>query len=606
MTTTLLELNNFSDGTFTFTDNRPSDVLFSFPTARDINKTITAQSFSAERTIDIIEVIKPAEARCSYSIDVSAVPGATVSWSVVPSGCSVSIYNQVYTIDGIDSRDIWDQVAAPTITVPSTFFGSFFYESTINYLNSSTPKSKTWQVGLYIPETICEAVTTLTCQSTKVFGSAVVSLPMVASMLPDTTGILLVARGNIVAQSRVDYVSPAATLTSVATISEAGAVTPLPLAPYLTLSNPQRDPTDAVDHFVTDLAYDGTKVLMGARNEDDFVEPTPGQSPNPLSNSGVAYVYDTDLNEILLVANPTPEANAVFGTAVAITSNYLIVGSPQEDVDSFADGVIHVFDKSGVHQRTINPSTTGNEYFGFEVEVYDYTNDIVMVSAPGTDTVHYVDCDAGTLGFSVTQTDLVDNNNPQNMLAAYDGWFVAGAPRQNKAYVYQGQTLKHTLTQTTTPSNLFDAGFGSSVAISSSYVAVASYADDGVGQVWVYNKSTGNLIANIPSPSSMSNPVTGDTEFGRYMTMTDDYLFISSMTSVKTNVNGKVWVYDPSTATQITGKKIYPPDALSDEATPPSYYPRFGGMFAFDGTDKLVVGDATTERGTKIYWYDIG
>jgi hypothetical protein len=29
-------------------------------------------------------------------------------------------------------------------------------------------------------------------------------------------------------------------------------------------------------------------------------------------------------------------------------------------------------------------------------------------------------------------------------------------------------------------------------------------------------------------------------------------------------------------------------------------------MFAFDGTDKLVVGDATTERGTKIYWYDIG
>lgn len=604
---TLVDLNNFSDGTFTFIDNRPSDVLFSYPTARDINKTITQQSFTAERLIDIIDVIKPAEANCRFSIDVSAIPGATVSWSVVPSGCSVSIYNQVYTIDGIDSKDIWDQVKDPTITVPSTFFGSFFYENTISYSKDGTLTTRKWQVGLYIPESEMAAVSTMVCNGSKVFGSESLLFAMEFTFTPSILDLLLVASSSIDAKFTVGYVSPAATLTSLSTISEIGEVTPQPLAPYLTLANPQRDDTDGVDHFATDLAYDGTKVLIGARAENNYVEPVPPASPNPLSNSGVAYLYDTSLNEVLSVFDPSPEANALFGTAVAITSSYLVVGAPHEDVDSDTDGVVHVFNKNGTHIRTINPTTSGNEYFGYEVETYDYDNDIVVVSAPGTNTVHFVDCDAGTLGSSVTQTDLVDNANPQNMLDANDGWFIAGAPRQNKAYVYQGTTLRHTLTQTTTPSNLFDAGFGSSVAISDSYVAVASYADDTEGQVWVYNKSTGVLIGNIPSPN-IGDPVTSSTngEFGRYMKMTDDYLFISTEDSVKANVNGRVWIYDPSTATQITGKKIYPPDALADEATPPSYYPRFGSVFAFDGVDKIVVGDSRTETGTKIYWYDIG
>jgi len=338
MTTTLLELNNFSDGTFTFTDNRPSDVLFSFPTARDIEKTITEQSFSVERLIDIIEVIKPAEARCSYSIDVSAVPGATVNWSVIPSGCSVSIYNQVYTIDGIDSRDIWDQVAAPTITVPATFFGSFFYYGTINYTNDNTPKTKSWQVGMYIPETICEAVATLECVPNKVFGSSVLNFAMDTDFVAATKDMLLVSVASIRAQFTAGYNSPASSLTSTATISESSTVTPAPLQPYLNASNPNDDSTDTQDHYTTDIAVDGTYVLVGAREEDD----------DGNSNAGVAYVFNKSTGVLVYTLNnPSPSGfSDRFGTSVAITDNYFVVGAPGEINDGTVnDGTVYAFNK---------------------------------------------------------------------------------------------------------------------------------------------------------------------------------------------------------------------------------------------------------------------
>ena len=595
MTTTLLELNNFSDGTFTFTDNRPSDVLFSFPTARDITATITQQTFAAERRIDIIEVIKPADARCSYSIDVSAVPGATVSWSVVPSGCSISIYNQVYTIDGIDSKEIWDQVAAPTITVPATFFGSFFYISTINYTNNSTPKTKQWQVGLYIPETICEAVTTLTCDASKVFGSAQLSFPMVATFVPVILDLLLVARASIVAQSRVDYVSPAASLTSTATIQEQGEVTPQPLAPYLSATNPNNDTTNTTDHFVTDIEVDSTYVLVGARAED--------QSSN--NEAGIAYVFNKSTGALVYTltnpsAGPFPD---YFGTSVAITDNYFVVGAPQEQNDSFSDGTVYAFNKSdGTLANTINNTVTGNsQYFGMNVETIDSANDIVAVASPGESSVYYnVDCDAGTIGNKITQTDLVDTSNvDEDQLGAYDGWFIAGAPDNRTVYVYQGSTLEHTI-NVTDNATLGVGRFGSAVAISNSYFAVAAYNhDNGAGKIWVFNRATGSQVYTIDNPDIGSVYGSYTPNFGKFIKMTDDYLFVSTNESVRNDVNGRVWVFDTATGNQLT-KKIYPPTTLSSEATPPSYYPFFGNVFAFDGTDRIIVGDRETEKGTKI------
>lgn len=598
--TTLYELNLYAQGALTYTDNRPSDVKFSFPQARDIEKTILTQSFPAEVGIQIIEVLKPTEALCSYSIDVSAVPGATVTWSVIPSGCSVSVYNQVYTIDGIDSRTIWEQVRYPTINVPTSFFGSFFYYGTINYRNNNIPKTKSWQVGLYVPQSELDAAFSLNCAGSLVSGITK-SMPMTTTMQTDTTGIQLVGVAGIYAQFTAGYYSPAATLPSIVSLVEQGTVTPGPLSPYLTATNPNNNTTNTVDHFATDIAVDSTYVLVGARSEDTV----------SYTDSGIAYVFNKSTGELVYTLNnPSPGTGVdYFGTSVAITDNYFVVGAPQEGNDAFADGTVYAFNKSdGLLANTINNTVTGSgQYFGMVVQTIDSANDKVAVTSAGEDAVYYnVDCDAGTIGAKITQLDLVNTTNTnQNQMDAHNGWFAAGAPDQRKVYVYEGSTLRHTLSVTDN-ATLSEGRFGSSVAISDNYVVVGAYnADSGAGRIWLFNKTTGAQIGG--NGNATIGPIYGSytSQYGRYMKMTDDYLFVSTNESVRTNVNGRVWVYDTATLSQLT-KKIYPPASLGDEATPTSYYPFFGNVFAFDGTDKIIVGDKITEKGTKVYWFDIG
>jgi len=147
----LSSLNTFGNTTLSFTDNRPRDVKFSFPVARDIDVTILNNTFTALRKIDIIDIIQPNQAQVEYHIDVSAVSGTTVTWSTIPSGCSVTEVSGVYIMSGIDSVSDWDTVAAPTITVPSSFDGSFIYTSSIKYQTDNGQQSMSWDVGNYIP-----------------------------------------------------------------------------------------------------------------------------------------------------------------------------------------------------------------------------------------------------------------------------------------------------------------------------------------------------------------------------------------------------------------------------------------------------------------------
>jgi len=241
------------------------------------------------------------------------------------------------------------------------------------------------------------------------------------------------------------------------------------------------------------------------------------------------------------------------------------------------------------------------------VQTIDSANDKVAVTSPGENAVYYdVDCDAGTIGNSRTQTNLIGygNNTLSNEMDAYDGWWIAGAQDSRTVYVYEGGSLRHTINVTDNATS--EGKFGSSVAIGENYFAVAAFNhDSGDGKIWTFNKTTGTQLGS--NDNSSIGPIYGSntSQYGRYMKMSDDYLFVSTNESVRSNVNGRVWVYDTATLNQLS-KKIYPPETLSDEANPPSYYPFFGNVFAFDGTDKIIVGDKITDKGTKIYWYDIG
>jgi hypothetical protein len=151
MSFSFTELNTFGNQTITFTDNRPANVVFDWPTARDIDTTVLAGTFTAQRKINIVEIIQPATANVEYHIDVSAVSGTTISWGSLPSGVTVNEVSGVYIVSGIDSVDDWTAVAAPSITTPATFQGSFIYTSSIKYTTTAGRQTVSWNVGTFIP-----------------------------------------------------------------------------------------------------------------------------------------------------------------------------------------------------------------------------------------------------------------------------------------------------------------------------------------------------------------------------------------------------------------------------------------------------------------------
>ena len=149
----LTALNNYSNNTVEFTDNRPAGIKLTWPNTIDIPNFVAAgSSFPVERRVDIQEIINPnGTLNLTYSIDLSSVPGATLTWTTLFSGSITSEVNQVYSVRAIESINDWDFVKAPTITLPNDFQGSFEYICTLTYLAASGLTTQSWTVGSFVP-----------------------------------------------------------------------------------------------------------------------------------------------------------------------------------------------------------------------------------------------------------------------------------------------------------------------------------------------------------------------------------------------------------------------------------------------------------------------
>jgi hypothetical protein len=118
----------------------------------------------------------------------------------------------------------------------------------------------------------------------------------------------------------------------------------------------------AGDSFGISVAISGNRIVVGANSDDDLG-----------SSSGSAYVYTRQTNNSWAFERKLLPSDGVafdlFGSAVAIEGDRVVVGSPNENQVGFATGAAYVFERtSGTNwtQRTkIAPSTLGaSEQFG--------------------------------------------------------------------------------------------------------------------------------------------------------------------------------------------------------------------------------------------------
>jgi len=128
----------------------------------------------------------------------------------------------------------------------------------------------------------------------------------------------------------------------------------------------------AYDYFGCSVDISDTKIVVGAYG--DNVNGT---------NSGAAYVYDSDgSNEIKLTASDSAEGDN-FGNSVAISSTKIVVGAMYDDDKGSASGSAYVYDLDGSNEIKLTASDgAADDYFGYSVAV---SSTKIVVGASGDD-----------------------------------------------------------------------------------------------------------------------------------------------------------------------------------------------------------------------------
>jgi hypothetical protein len=262
---------------------------------------------------------------------------------------------------------------------------------------------------------------------------------------------------------------------------------------YLKASN-----TGGGDTFGYSVAISGDSVVIGAVNEDGSSTVINGnQADNSAISAGAAYVFQRSggiwSQQAYLKASNT-EANDLFGGAVAVSGDTVIVGAYWEDSNatgvngnqtnnSSSDaGAAYVFVRSGTtwsqqaylkasNTEAINPAGFGGDQFGWSVAV---SGDTVIVGAPGEES-------------TTTGVNSIPNRDSIGTGAAY-------------VFVRNGTTWSQQAYLKASNTNDGD-GFGISVSVSVDTVVVGASGEDsnatGVNGDQTNNSSSGAGAAYV-------------------------------------------------------------------------------------------------------------
>jgi hypothetical protein len=188
------------------------------------------------------------------------------------------------------------------------------------------------------------------------------------------------------------------------------------------------------------------------------------------SPGGPVGVFDTDTGAQVATLAPPSGASTGFGSAVATYGNLVVVGD-------WSGNRAYLFDATtGALLRTYTPSASpSNQWFGFAVAIDG--NTVVVGDYEGNDSL-------GT-----------------------------GPSRPGRVYVFTTSgTLLRTIVNPTP--GFTEEAFGSAVAVAGNTLVIGAYRDQPMGnlplgQVYVYDLTTGNLVRTLNNPALGSYSLFG-------------------------------------------------------------------------------------------------
>ncbi|MGK7878358.1 MAG: hypothetical protein AB4426_35165 [Xenococcaceae cyanobacterium] len=123
------------------------------------------------------------------------------------------------------------------------------------------------------------------------------------------------------------------------------------------------NPTPDNNEFFNIVAIDGNNVLIGSGANDQA------------SRSGIAYLFDATTGNLLeTFLNPTPAVDDFFSASLAIKGDKILISAQNDDLGATNSGAAYLYDTDGTLLQTfLNPEPNINARFGHGVAIGENT-----------------------------------------------------------------------------------------------------------------------------------------------------------------------------------------------------------------------------------------
>lgn len=312
-------------------------------------------------------------------------------------------------------------------------------------------------------------------------------------------------------------------------------------------------------HYGFSLALDDGTIALGAQYDDE----------NGI-DSGAVFLYDasTGLQTTKLLHNDGQPGD-YFGSSIAIDNQLIVIGAPGNFPSSpNYRGAAYLFDAStgSLISQLIPDDDFKEPIFGWLGESVAIGPNVVAVGLNeinGTGTVYLFDPITGTQLAKLIPNDQTNNMSFGVALAVHNGVIAVGASyasvndtRPGAVYLFDGDPQSPSFGQQTNklyPSDgITGAGFGSSVALNDTTIAIGSPGDytNGFnsGAAYLFDIASGEQLAKL-----LPHDGAPQFNFGRSVALTDRTLAVSSRfrTDFASDLDGTGYLFDLATQTEI-------------------------------------------------------
>ncbi|MCW9026823.1 MAG: cadherin domain-containing protein, partial [Thiovulaceae bacterium] len=431
---------------------------------------------------------------------------------------------------------------------------------------------------------------------------------------------------TLTTNSSIDFeTTPQYTLTAIATNARGVS---LPVSVTIDIEDYAFDPTqidrldasdaELDDRFGSSVDISSDYMVIGAPNEDG----------GALSDGGSVYLYKKDITgistQLTKITATTPKISEYFGYSVAIDSNVIVVGAP-EGASASGDAYIYLIDANSsvsLPPQQINSGAPSNgDSFGSSVAI---SGNYILVGAPNNASAYLYKLDVNqtaTLVDTITEVGLVAGDSYASSIAIDGNYILIGAKDKSVTsnsngvvYFYEIDTASDTanLLGTQNLSAVVDYDyFGSSVSISGNYAVVGAHGIDTVatdaGMVYLYEITSGSpsTVAKVDefAPNIAPDSLAVGDYFGYSLDISGEYIIAGAYKKDSGAISdaGSAYVYHIDTNTDLVDlvKKL---DSLS-----PAIEDYFGASVAIDG-DFMIVGipneDSNATNSGTVFVFD--